>query len=79
MRVVAQVIISADSDNLISLLHVASRLRNRLSPSEFINLISSEAHEISEKTKKKTIAPEHVVQAVQVSSFYRAAAGRSAV
>lgn len=27
--------------------------------------MASEAHEISEKEKKKTVAPEHVVQAVQ--------------
>lgn len=33
--------------------------------SEFINLVASEAHEISEKEKKKAIGPEHIVKAVE--------------
>jgi hypothetical protein len=34
---------------------------------EFIVLVSSEAHEICEKGSKKTIAPEHIVEALKVS------------
>ncbi|KAG8945719.1 negative cofactor 2 transcription regulator complex subunit ncb2 [Tulasnella sp. 424] len=36
---------------------------------EFIHLISSEANEICEKESKKTISPEHVVQALKVLGF----------
>ncbi|EPZ32641.1 TATA binding protein-associated phospho protein [Rozella allomycis CSF55] len=36
---------------------------------EFIHLISSEANEISEKGKKKTIGPEHIIQALQALGF----------
>ncbi|KAM9283807.1 protein Dr1 isoform 2-T2 [Morus bassanus] len=32
---------------------------------EFIHLISSEANEICNKSEKKTISPEHVIQAIQ--------------
>ena len=35
---------------------------------EFINLLSSESLEASEKDKKKIIGPEHVIKAVEVSS-----------
>ena len=33
---------------------------------EFIHLISSEANEICEKESKKTIAPEHIISALEV-------------
>jgi len=33
---------------------------------EFIHLLSSEANEICEKESKKTIAPEHIISALQV-------------
>ena len=33
---------------------------------EFINLVSSEANEISTKEDKKTISPEHVMNALTV-------------
>ncbi|KAK0550498.1 negative cofactor 2 transcription regulator complex subunit ncb2 [Tilletia horrida] len=36
---------------------------------EFINLISSESNDICEKGAKKTIAPEHVVQALKDLGF----------
>ncbi|KAL9940271.1 hypothetical protein V8E36_000976 [Tilletia maclaganii] len=36
---------------------------------EFINLVSSESNEICEKGSKKTIAPEHVVQALKDLGF----------
>ncbi|KAG8938946.1 negative cofactor 2 transcription regulator complex subunit ncb2 [Tulasnella sp. 408] len=36
---------------------------------EFIHLISSESNEICEKESKKTISPEHVVQALKVLGF----------
>ncbi|KAK0538826.1 negative cofactor 2 transcription regulator complex subunit ncb2 [Tilletia horrida] len=36
---------------------------------EFINLISSESNEICERGAKKTIAPEHVVQALKDLGF----------
>jgi hypothetical protein len=46
-----------------------SQLLNPLlqGPTEFIVLVSSEAHEICEKGSKKTIAPEHIVEALKVS------------
>lgn len=34
---------------------------------EFINSISSEAQEICDKDSKKTMSPEHVVEALSVS------------
>jgi hypothetical protein len=37
---------------------------------EFIHLISSEANEICEGESKKTIAPEHIIGALNVSSMY---------
>eukprot|EP00976_Prorocentrum_cordatum_P074416 1181510-Prorocentrum_minimum.AAC.6 len=37
-------------------------------PTEFINLVSSEANEISTKEDKKTISPEHVMNALSVSN-----------
>ena len=33
---------------------------------EFVHLISSEANEICDKEKKKTMAPEHILKALQV-------------
>ncbi|XP_057472567.1 protein Dr1 homolog isoform X2 [Actinidia eriantha] len=36
---------------------------------EFINLISSESNEVCSKEEKKTIAPEHVLKALQVLGF----------
>lgn len=39
-----------------------------LSPSEFINLISSESNEVCSREDKRTIAPEHVLKALEV--FY---------
>ena len=33
---------------------------------EFINLISSESNEICSKEEKRTIAPEHVLRALEV-------------
>jgi hypothetical protein len=33
---------------------------------EFIHLLSSEANEICEKESKKTIAPEHIISALEV-------------
>lgn len=36
---------------------------------EFIHLLSSEANEVCEKDSKKTIAPEHVVKALQDLGF----------
>ncbi|KAN0060447.1 negative cofactor 2 transcription regulator complex subunit ncb2 [Thecaphora frezii] len=36
---------------------------------EFIHLLSSEANEVCEKDSKKTIAPEHVVQALKDLGF----------
>lgn len=36
---------------------------------EFIHLISSEANDICEKESKKTIAPEHIIGALNVRSF----------
>ncbi|CAI5514469.1 unnamed protein product [Closterium sp. Naga37s-1] len=38
-------------------------------PAEFINLISSEANEICSKEDKRTIAPEHVLQALESLGF----------
>lgn len=37
---------------------------------EFIHLISSEANELCEKENKKTISPEHIVQALEVCNIY---------
>jgi hypothetical protein len=37
-----------------------------LARTEFIVMVSSEAHDICEKGSKKTIAPEHIVQALKV-------------
>jgi hypothetical protein len=34
---------------------------------EFIKMISMQSNEICEKDKKKTIAPEHAIQAISVS------------
>ena len=36
---------------------------------EFIHLVSSEANEICNRQLKKTILPEHVFQALQVTFF----------
>lgn len=36
---------------------------------EFINLISSESNEVCGKEEKRTIAPEHVIRALQVLGF----------
>ncbi|GFZ07654.1 nuclear factor Y, subunit B12 [Actinidia rufa] len=36
---------------------------------EFINLISSESNEVCSKEEKKTIAPEHVLKALEVLGF----------
>ena len=41
------------------------------STAEFIHLLSSEANEICEKESKKTIAPEHIISALQVASPLR--------
>jgi hypothetical protein len=41
---------------------------NLLRVLEFIHLISSEANEICELESKKTIAPEHIIGALKVSS-----------
>ena len=38
---------------------------------EFIHLLSSEANEICEKESKKTIAPEHIISALQVAPSFR--------
>lgn len=40
----------------------------RLVDTEFINLISSESNEICSKEEKRTIAPEHVLRALEVRS-----------
>lgn len=37
--------------------------------SEFINLISSESNEVCSREEKKTIAPEHVLKALEVSDL----------
>jgi len=37
-------------------------------PSEFINLISSESNEVCSREEKRTIAPEHVLKALEVSN-----------
>ena len=37
---------------------------------EFIHLISSEANEICESESKKTIAPEHIITALNVSVMF---------
>jgi hypothetical protein len=34
-------------------------------PAEFVNLLSSEANELCEKGKKKTVGPEHVLEAME--------------
>ncbi|GLU13317.1 hypothetical protein SLE2022_299570 [Rubroshorea leprosula] len=36
---------------------------------EFINLVSSESNEVCSKEEKRTIAPEHVLKALQVLGF----------
>eukprot|EP00249_Psilotum_nudum_P009267 c21822_g1_i1 orf=263-703(+) len=36
---------------------------------EFINLISSESNEICNKEEKRTIAPEHVLRALEILGF----------
>lgn len=36
---------------------------------EFINLISSESNEVCSREEKRTIAPEHVLKALEVCSF----------
>ncbi|EHB04810.1 Protein Dr1 [Heterocephalus glaber] len=36
---------------------------------EFIHLVSSEANEICNKSEKKTISPEHVIQALESLGF----------
>ncbi|KAL3690704.1 hypothetical protein R1sor_004355 [Riccia sorocarpa] len=36
---------------------------------EFINLISSESNEICSKEEKRTIAPEHVLRALEILGF----------
>ncbi|XP_057514461.1 protein Dr1 homolog isoform X2 [Actinidia eriantha] len=36
---------------------------------EFINLISSESNEVCNKEEKRTIAPEHVLKALEVLGF----------
>ncbi|EFJ12470.1 hypothetical protein SELMODRAFT_227538 [Selaginella moellendorffii] len=36
---------------------------------EFINLISSESNEICNKEEKRTIAPEHVLKALEILGF----------
>ena len=38
-------------------------------PAEFLHLISSESNEVCEKDSKKTIAPEHVIQALKDLGF----------
>lgn len=42
---------------------------------EFIHLISSEANEICNKSEKKTISPEHVIQGEQPAAGLRGAPG----
>lgn len=42
----------------------------RLVGTEFINLISSESNEICSKEEKRTIAPEHVLRALEVRSRF---------
>jgi len=49
--------------------------------SEFINLVSSESNEVCNREEKRTIAPEHVLKALQVFAsskvfdfFYRRSA-----
>lgn len=36
---------------------------------EFINLVSSESNDVCNKEDKRTIAPEHVLKALQVLGF----------
>lgn len=36
---------------------------------EFINLVSSESNDVCNKEDKRTIAPEHVLKALQVSYY----------
>jgi len=38
--------------------------------SEFIHLIASESNEICNKQTKKTISPEHVISALDVSNLF---------
>ena len=42
---------------------------------EFINLVTSEANEICEKGSKKTIAAEHIIEALQVRQLINAYLG----
>lgn len=37
---------------------------------EFINLVSSESNEVCNKEDRRTIAPEHVLKALQVLKSY---------
>nr|DAD35211.1 TPA_asm: hypothetical protein HUJ06_005851 [Nelumbo nucifera] len=39
-------------------------------PKEFINLISSESNEVCSQEEKRTIAPEHVLKALEVLGFH---------
>jgi len=50
---------------LLVVVSVASLTR----PTEFIHLISSEANDICEGDNKKTIAPEHIITALEVLPF----------
>lgn len=36
---------------------------------EFINLISSESNEVCNREEKRTIAPEHVLKALEVLTY----------
>ncbi|XP_010936788.1 protein Dr1 homolog isoform X2 [Elaeis guineensis] len=38
-------------------------------PKEFINLVSSESNEVCSREEKRTIAPEHVLKALEVLGF----------
>ena len=55
-----------DLYNLIYLHFILSLLKY---PTEFIHLIASESNEICEKSNKKTISPEHVLEALKNLSF----------
>ena len=37
---------------------------------EFIHLVSSEANEICKQKAKKTISPEHIIEALKVIRYY---------
>lgn len=43
-------------------------LADPLASTEFINAISSEAQEICDKDSKKTMSPDHVVEALKVNT-----------